>query len=660
MPNMGQHLRDVESARDAVDKPAVAHALSTTKKEQLKGFLLSDSYAFTYIVCGHRDMVHEVHMPLSYAACGLADKLAWSITQSGFEGYVIDQFRDACRTRYIDPAEAEGVTKLDVALDWVNQRWTRGAFKSSVVTHGGITFTATVDPNTTNKITTAVDEKAWELCDQVGDTILSGRYRDLFPERVPQGNLKELVTSKRITLGGRTISHPQTTIQAWGYRTKDIGGHYDRFWCDDLVVGGEGGNNTPTLLPGVHSWLTGMPGFFMHTRRVRVVHAGTRWDDNDDHRWLSTGKRALACFSIVVPIETYEGEVVNILERGTPTMPTFLPKEKIQALQDRTLGDESEAEGAQSWRCNNLLDPGIGGGRLFADRIINDPDRAWMGPFQHPKARIPKFAKQFESRFIVARFARDEEGRVVDKDKHPLIEQYQDASGVTRTRLVADWRKRAHILRFDPWADLDRVLTVDPAWKDGGNNWAVTASGVDPWMVKFQLETQSDTDGLDGWVEALAEMDEIYRPRVIGFGAGGYQDPMVQNLLRTDKRLRKLRGRIIPLSENEGSKWSRIKGGVAEALKMYRLMLLPPSTSEDGDYGAAMTRAEMQKLKKGDKNAKDGILDTLWMVDAVARRVRTQEDREQAKKDLLRRQSERRLMIDPVLGVPLEGLRDVA
>jgi hypothetical protein len=625
LTSLGQHISDVSSATEAVDRPSVRHALSTTKHEELRNFLLSDSYAFTYIVCGHRELVPEVHMPVSYAATGSAQKLAWVLTQSGFEGYVIDQFRKGCRVRGINPSTAEGVAKLDAALDWVNFRLPRGTFKSSVITHGGGTFTAIRDPNTTAKITTALDDKAWELNKQIGKTIISGIVADLFPERVPASPHKD-ITEAAITLGGRTISHPQPTISAFGYLTKDVGGHYDTFWTNDLVVGGPQGNATPTQLPGVRTWLTGMSGYFMVTRRVRRIHEGTCWDEDDDHAFLTSGKRASACFSIHVPIEVHEGEVVNILERGTPTMPTFLPAEKIQQIQDAVLSDEKETEGAQSWRCNYLLNPGAGGGRLFSAPIVNDPDRSWMGPYEHPKAKLDK---QYANRFMVGRVARDEQGRVLlDKDG------------------------KVKKLLFDPWKDLDRVITLDPAWSVGADNWALTVAGVDHQMVKFQLETRSATTGVDGWIDALLELDAFYKPRVIGFDKGGYQDPVIQNMLKTDRRLRKLKGRIFPVPHNNINKKARIRAGVAEPLKMFRWLLLPASTADEGDFGAQATRDEMIAYK-GDPKAVDGILDSLAMVDAIARRTSSEEERREYEKVARQREAQRRRMIDPVLGVPL-------
>ena len=645
MPSLNQTLSDVQSAQEAVDNPAVRHALSTSASQRLRAFLESNPYAFTYAICGHVDMVPEVHMPISFAACGKADLLAWSITQSGFEGYVIDELREACRIRGIDPRTPEGVAKLDAALDWVNFRIFRAWFKSSVITHGGVTYTATVDPNSTNKITTAVDKKAFELCKQIGRTVQSGRYADIFPDRVPldpQGD----VTESTVTLAGRTISHPQTTIQSASYRTKDVGGHYDHFWLDDLVVGGRGGNNTPAELPGVHDHLTGMTGFWMPTRRVRTIHAGTRWDENDDHAFLTTKNRALACFSIVVPIEVHddtqqaEGAVVNIMERGKPTCPTFLNEQRIQALQDRVLADETEVEGSANWRCNYLLDPGIGGGRMFSSRVVGDPDRRWrLVPHKDPE-----ILKKHPDRYRVARVARDAQGRPLSRETDkPLVETYHD-NGVEKSRLVADWKRRAKWLVFDPWRDLYIVMTLDPSWKNGGNNWAITIAGIDYEGVMYQLDCVSENTGEEGWPEALIEMDRIWSPKVIGFGGGGIQDSIVKNKFTTDPQLRKLRGRLVGLPENEAAKPARIRAGVAEPLKQYKWMLAPGAVGDPARDEA--------KAYKGGRRDKDDVLDSMCMVPAVLRRARSPEDRKAARERASAAERLYRQSIDPYTGVP--------
>jgi hypothetical protein len=627
---LAQNLSDIDNAAETVASPDRRHALSTDGFARLQQFLLSDSYAFAQIVCGHNDLVPELHMPLSYAACGLTDKLIATLNASGFDSYVTRKLRRALWERGIDWTTSEGRIALDKQLDFLNIRWFRGSYKSSCITHAGTTFMSVRDPNITAKITHATDEKAWEFCGQIGDTIRSGIFQDLFPDRVPQGNLNELVTQKRITVGGRTVSRPQTTIQAGGYLTKDIGGHYDLFVIDDLVMER---NATPEHLKGVHTWLRNLTGYYINAPGVRVrrIHVGTKWDENDDDTYLTTGKMATRCLTIRVPIEEYEGEVVNILERGRPTIPQLYTTEKVSDLQAAVLNSDEDVDGARSWRCNYLLDAYAGGQRLFPASLVDDPDRSWLGPYVYPGAdKRP----EYRDRFLVARYLRDAEGRPLDKKDRPLD-----------VKADADWRTKAKTRVYDPWRDLDRVMTLDPSWVQGGNNWAVTAGGIDPEGVAFVLETRSGTDGMEGWIEAVADLDAIYRPRVIGFGAGGYQDPMVQNLLKTDKRLRRLRNRVVSIKEGNTTKPARIRGGVAEPLRMYRLLL------DRSELGQA-TRDEM-KAYKGDAKAVDGILDSLWMIFAVAKRKRTPEEREESARLAMEADKRRRRQIDPALGVPV-------
>jgi hypothetical protein len=631
-------MSDGADAKATLGSTARQHALSTSALDRLRAFLLNDPYYFTEVVCGHSDMVPEVHMAMSYAVTGSTDKLAWLLQQTGFDSGVTRSLKLQLQLRGIDVRTSLGRQMLDKALDWQNWRVARGTFKSSVITHGGATYTAVRDPNTTAKIIHAVDEKAWAYCGQIGETLLSGVMHDLFPERVPTGNVKELVTTKHITFGGRTISHPQTTLQASGYATKDIGGHYDTFWIDDLVVGGPGGNATEALLPGVHAWLRGLTGFYMNTRRVRQIHVGTRYHENDDNAFLTRGKNALECLTVTCPIEEHDGEVVNILERGRPTMPTLLPPEKITTLQSRVLSGADDMDGAFSWYCNYLLNPYQAGSKMFSDRLIDDPNRAWIGPLAYPGAEKNP---QFKYRFLVARIARDEEGFPVDKDNK---------------RLAADdsLRAKAKVLTFDPWKHLDRVVTLDAAWVNDADNWAVHVEGVDYEGVRFQLETISGNDGMEGWIDALADADERYRPRVIGFGKGGYQEPMVQNLLRTDKRLRKLRNKVVAIKEAGQAKVARIREGVAEPLKRYQLLLAPLDLNEY-DGGAQATRDEMRDYRQGKKEQKDGILDAISMAPAVSRSARKPESADERKKR--ERELQVRRPIDPVLGVPMEGFR---
>ena len=614
-------MADQRDAGDTVRSLTRRHAASSGQVERLRAFLLSDSYAFAQIVCGHLDLVPELHMPLSYLACGLTDKLITTLDARGFDSFVTKALRREFWRREIDWTTPEGRAKLDKQLDFVSIRWFRGSYKSSVITHAGGTFMATVNPNITGKITHATDDKAWEFLGQIGDTIQSGVYQDLFPERIPTGNLNELISQKKISLGGRTVSRPQTTLQASGYLTKDIGGHYDLFLIDDLVMER---NATPDMLKGVHMWLRNLEGYYIEAPGVRVrrIHVGTKWDEDDDDAYLTRGRNATQCLTIRVPIEEHEGaDVVNIMQAGRPTIPQLYPAEKIAEKKARVINGEEDgedADGARSWRCNYLLDAYAGGVRLFPPSLVDDPER-WFRRLPHPKPE-----RHSKGHFLVSRLKRNAEGKV-----------------------LLDPKGNPAVLTFDPWKDLDIVATVDPSWsdKEGADNWGVSVTGTDYEGVTFQLETLSAASGLDGWIEALCDVDEFYKIRAIGFDGGAYQDAAIQNTMKTDKRLKRLRNRMVKVPHNNRSKIARIREYVSERMKRYALLLDPTEAGQP-------TRDEMKGYRATGKD-KDGILDSLAMAPAVLKKRRSPEDTEKAREQALLRDRDYRNRVNPALGVPM-------
>jgi hypothetical protein len=574
-------------------------------------------------------------MVLSYSVCGRFDRLIEVLDADGFNSYVLDQFRQGLRERIGDWHGVSGRMRLEDALSWQNHRWSRATFKSSVITHSGATFIATRDPNRTIKITHAVDPKAWAFCEQIGNTIRSGIYRDLFPDRVPSNEVRDL-TIKAINIGGRTISHPQKSINAAGYKSKEEATHYDTFFTDDLE---NEGNSSPQEEIGVRRWLSGLSGMFMPTRPVWRIDVGTKHTEDDDDAWLTHGERAKTVFTTRVPIEIHGPTIKNLLKRGKPTLPKLYDATGITKLQRHVLADESEVDGAHSWRCNYLLNPEASGGRLFPPSLVDDQDHWWLGPYQHPRKGMAEIG-----RYLVARFKRDDEGNPLPKSGRVI----RDVNG----ELLDDWRENAHRLVFDPWTDMDRVGLVDPAFASRNDadvtkdpdNWAVSAVATDPDAVAFQLETQSDRTGIEGWVSALVEMDAFYHFRVIAFDGTAWQDTLVQNIMETDPRLRRLRRRMVPVKAQNVRKGARMRAGLLEPLLLHQFLLRP-------DAAGAQTRQELRGIRGLDGDT-DGIADSLSMHRAVNKRVLTKEQRKRAKDGAVAAQSAARRAVDPYLGVP--------
>jgi len=641
LPSMTQHLSDLESAGEAVDRLAVRRAMSSDKMAELRRFLISDAYAMTYLVCRHRDMVPEVHMAMCYASAGQAQRLAWLITQSGFEGYVIDRFRAACASRAIDPRTSDGIVKLDRALDWQNHRWARRWYKSSAITHGGTVVEATVNPNTAILIVCAKEDKAHQLVAQAGETVQSGIYRDIFPDRVPKSS-RDVSAAGGIIMAGRNVSAREKTIQGTSYVTREISGHYPTIRTDDIVIrdvrGGiiGGGADGPAI-----RWLHGMGGMRVTGKRQRRIHVGTiNALEDDDHAWLTFKRRNRLVMSFVVPAETYKDGVYpdDVFERGTPTAPTFFNEAAITEALEETVADETEYSGVEAFRSDFWLAPSpASSGRLFTDDAINDPDRTWMGPYAIPDKKL---LEREPFRFLLGRIERDADGDPITKN-------------TKKTKLdvaAEDWHTRASIVTFDPWSDMDRIVTLNTTWASGAKNWALTVTAVDPLLTHYQLETRAGESGMDEWATVLRDIDKLYKPRVIGIDRKAFADSIVQNALATDLRLTRLHRKVVAVDQSDASQESRIRAGVSELLKSHRLMLLAPS-DDPNDYGAAITRKEMLMFR-ADSEKTWPILESFAMVCALVRPVLSREQRKALALTQKEAAARYASSIDPRLGVP--------
>lgn len=643
---MSNPIADQEDTEAAITSRDRRISLSSAAHERLKAAILADSYLFTKAICKHGDLIPSIHMPVSYLACGLTDRLIETLDIPALDSYVTRKLRQELQRRFREFGTAPwrtapGRKEIDLLINGsiirpaiINLRMSRRFFKSSVVTHAGTLFIGTRDPNSTIKLTHNVDPKAWAFCEQIQRTVLSGTYIDFFPERIPEGDLSKLVGQKRITLGGRTISHPQKTIEAGGYDSTDEAAHYDTFVTDDLVT-----DTTPiSEIAEIIKYMKRMTGFYMPTRRIRRLEVGTKHDEDDDDTFLTTGHMSDNCLTLRVPIEEYEGQITNIEERGVPTCPELFPTERISIEQQHVLSGIEDEDGYRVWWNQYLLSATGGTLRLFPPEIVDDPDRWWLGPYAHPDEKMRK-----RDRFLVARFAR-REGKPIARPDRAIF----DKDG----NLLDDWRENALVHAYDPWSELDRAILVDPAWseREFTDNWGVSCVGQDPDDIRFQLETLSETSGIEGWISAIAYLDEKWHPRVIGFDGTAMQEPMIQNLMRTDRRLRRIASRMVKVKSPHSSKAIRLQEGAAEPLKAFRLLLAPACRNLTGvdAFGGNITRQELKLIKSTVKHSvrtdQDGIADTLAMAGSVLRA-----SRRAAESIPMPRQR-----YDPILGVPMQ------
>lgn len=335
-----------------------------SEKAMLREYLLSDPFDFAKVVCNYPDLTDRFHRPAIYIITGQIDKLIALLDNPEFNSYVIEALRYELVSRGIDWHTPHGYARFHELLQWINIRFYRGSGKSSVGTHASVLWFGTRNPNETIALISGNDDGAWAFCQQIADTMHSDIYRDFFPERIPKGRLDELITRRRIWFGGRNITHPQWTVEARGYTSNWTRTHFNRFFLDDVVA-----RETCSAphLKAAHGFLAGLPGMWMPMVPIYRHHIGTIYDEKDDNYVLS---RADGCLTIMVPIMTYDHEITDVTELGTPTNPEWHDLTRIRAIQSAILNDPDE--GPISWRRNFLLDPGAGGGRMFPPSLVDN------------------------------------------------------------------------------------------------------------------------------------------------------------------------------------------------------------------------------------------------------------------------------------------------
>ncbi|MGN6186862.1 MAG: hypothetical protein ACTHQM_24775, partial [Thermoanaerobaculia bacterium] len=532
---------DEREASDHLNEVAQTGTLNVRASEfnLLKQHLLADPFDFARVICGYRDLTDRYHRPLAYILGGCTDKLIALLNNEYFDSYVLSALRVELELRGINWNTPQGRAQLDELLAFVNVRMYRGSGKSSIGTHSTLLWYGTRNPNETIALMSVNDDGAHAFCRQVRDTMLGDMYRLFFPERLPEGDRTKLLTEERLWFGGRTIPHPQWTVEARGFLSSWARTHFSRFFTDDIVTEA---NCNPSDLRRIHRNLGNMRGLYMPRIRVARHHLGTVYDENDDHWFLS---RIAHCLNIVVPIEIYpEGVPDSIEVRGIPTNPEWHGAEEIAKIQKEVSGDDKE--GPLSYKRNFWLDPKAG----ISDRIF-------------PPSLVAK-----------ARY------QVVVEAK------------VTKIRRIADDNPITVAPR-----DLFIVLGIDPAFSINGDEWAITALGVDHETFAYQLETVSG-QGWDALVSFMRAMLGKWKPRAVGYERAGAQEQNFKTLLAYDTFFRRHAHLFQSVThENKGKDW-RIIERVREPMASGRLLLNPADKK---------TPAEMVDYIPGPK-AKDNRL----------------------------------------------------
>lgn len=549
----------------------------------------ADSFFFARVICGHRELTEDLHMPLMYVDIDQIDKLIGVLSNPRFDGYyTVQQIKkELNRHEVFAPwSRIEVKQRMRELFTLVNVRVARGFGKSTSLTHAKRLWKMVRDPNLTSAlITNADDPKAHDFCKQIRATILTPLFAAVYPDRVPS-DLK-MLTESRLSLAGRTIPDMEPCFMAFGHKTAPTGYHFDDLDFDDLVARE---NRSVLELAAVVDFLTNVSGLYKPgiRRPICRAHRGTRWDEEDDDAEVRKIKR---CFTINVPIWVRDTPTENIRMPGRPTAPMWKDLKAILALQEEVLSNPDE--GALAWRCNYELDPTIAGGRIFSAALVDAStwtpctDPKIIGKPRHPGSKL--HPNMPPDRMIRTEWP----ARVKRDDKNEKIVNKESG--------------RYMMIAFDP--DKLYIVTVcDQSFTEDGDEWAVGTVGMDQYGFRFVLEI-STGHGVEAMLDKVEMHRLVWRPRKIGFEEIAAQH-VIELVVKLGKKYRALRGFIESIPHKNKIKEWRIRNYVAEVMKMGRLLLNPHDIE---------TKREATMYKPGPK-AKDNRLDVLAMAEVMIQR----------------------------------------
>lgn len=213
----------------------------------------------------------------------------------------------------------------------------RGFFKSTIFTHGGVTWDLLRNPDERIVIVNAISEKAETFFHQVQANFLSNELVHLFyPEYVP--GKKGKATDKELILPNRSRAYPDPSLRPMGLTGAAEGGHYTLIMMDDLV-----GLDAIDQARQSNATMETAKKWFRTNRRAlrvdsdsRVLLAATRYAMDDCYQDVYTSCKTVTGFTEgdLQPDPSGEWDVYYRLveENGVYIRPEIMDREDFERL----------------------------------------------------------------------------------------------------------------------------------------------------------------------------------------------------------------------------------------------------------------------------------------------------------------------------------------
>jgi hypothetical protein len=550
---------------------------------------IDDPWPFAVGICGFDRLVERFHRPLIYLYAGKPYLLLELLREGRLHSEVTDQIRQQLRDRGLDPHNFDHEDRICKFLrETHNIRISRGTGKTSCEV-AAITYVITIDPNEHVALVGYTDDTAGEIGGKIAKIVKSDRYKEWFPERIPD-NERTNLSIHYVKLAGRTrgeITEPN--VMALGHGSNWTSFHFSRIFYDDVICYE---NSAPTEMRASLKIMANFDGlrqpYIIWPAGVQESHTGTIWSRFDDNSVLEKNDE---CLTIKIPIHRRkDGQpwtLKNYQEKdaGVPCLPEWYNEEQIAEKMRSTLRRSLEEGGGRTaWFCNYLLIP-------QEDEVL---------PFHPDVVDKAKF-----------------EWRVNQRTQR--LEVCRPATTINREPLYDTAGKRLYFC-FDPHR-MRRVAAVDQAYskKSGADQWAIAVVSIDHQGFRYVLYVVVG-HGYNEMLDAIRECDELWEPETWLMESNGAQSATLA-WMRMDKGWQFLAARLEGVEHwgSASSKPKRIREDVAAPMETGELLLNPE------DFH---TPTEAKQYNPQDRDPADAALDAIAMasVRLVPTEYRTSEE----------------------------------
>lgn len=544
----------MSEAEQAAQFAETGSYISKEVVERRRAAMLEDVWLFMKIVCDHgSDDIARFHRPLAYFLAGDAIRLAACLET--YQSEVVSQIRAELTRREVDWTTPRGVKQLKKLLKRVNCRASRSIGKS-LTEKDVILWKATVNPDIRILLVSKSDDAVWNMCEDIGEQMLSDPYKLYFGDRVDP----QLTTKKWIKMVGRK-STSQNTIEARGATSQSWGKHYHEIYLDDLSST-EAKQGEATVEDAIR-FISSLEGLSIAPRwgGTRYCFVGTIQSARDDHSKLMNNPEYI---SLVIPIWRHpkgKWSAKNIHDDGIPVLPELYDLDECRAKRAGTLANDSL--GKISWLQNFLLCAHEAGSMQFTAELLLRQMLTWV----HADIRDAS-GSVVGKRRMIRRYLYDEDGQA----------KQNAARASEPCRCYRKCGSLQHdYAQFSPLA-VPRTLGVDQSLSPTGDDWGVGVVAVDSAGHKYQLK---GAYGKDYWkmIPAISKIFNAWGglanpPERIGIESNTWQSLSVDWMKRSEE-MQFLARRIHKLPPTYTAKTTRIWNDVYSGLEDGTLWLDP-------------------------------------------------------------------------------------